>query len=48
MQVFWGLHGLFVFCAIVSLKEKPERNFALLYCYASGKITWEIFLVITN
>ena len=38
------LHGLFVFCAIVSLKEKPERNFAfiVLLCIL-GKIAWEHF-----
>lgn len=38
------LHGLFIFCALVSLKEKKERNFALIVLsLILIKILWESF-----
>lgn len=38
------LHGLFIFCALVSLKEKSERNFALIILMGIFlKILWEHF-----
>lgn len=38
------LHGLYIFCAVVSLTEKQERNFALLILLLILiKIIWEYF-----
>lgn len=38
------LHGLFIFCAIVSLQQPQERKFALLVLLlVLGKIAWEFY-----
>lgn len=38
------LHGLFIFCAIVSLKNKADRHFsALIIVIVLAKIIWEYY-----